>query len=193
MHRVVHRFLAASTLFRVILAYCQCMSSVLRFSNVRWPDLFKYYIQILEYATIEVLALLPLECAVSRLGFGLELVTTLSLPVVSLVILLLVSGVIAPCAGRWSPADGVGALIRTMAGWAEVWDVLFLLLLLVYPPVARKTVSVFDCVPYDEGTSRIGDTALLWEYQRVRAENLLLTLVRDREFNCALMRPACMH
>jgi hypothetical protein len=51
-----------SVVFRVCLAYAQCMSVMLRFNNVSWPAGFITYLGVLEYTTIEIFALLPLEC-----------------------------------------------------------------------------------------------------------------------------------
>jgi hypothetical protein len=54
---------AASTMFRVLLGYCQCMAVLLTFDNVTWPRMFVSFIEVLEVATVEIFALVPAECS----------------------------------------------------------------------------------------------------------------------------------
>jgi hypothetical protein len=60
------RLIAASTIFRVSLSYCQCVTVVASFNNIAWPLAFIKFLQVLEYTTIEIFALLPAECAVNQ-------------------------------------------------------------------------------------------------------------------------------
>jgi hypothetical protein len=50
----------------VSLSYCQCVTVVASFNNIAWPLAFIKFLQVLEYTTIEIFALLPAECAVNQ-------------------------------------------------------------------------------------------------------------------------------
>jgi len=155
------RLVAASTMFRILLAYCQCMAVVLTFDNVAWPPLFATFVEVLEVATIEIFALVPVECALStRFGYGTELAITLSLPLVSAALLLSVTSVLMLCAGRYDPFAGWRAFRRSVFECAEMWDVLIFLFLFEYPVIARKSLAVFDCVPHDGETLLADDTSI---------------------------------
>jgi hypothetical protein len=56
------RLVGASTMFRILLAYCQCMAVLLTLNNVAWPGYFVTFVRFLEVATIEIFALVPVEC-----------------------------------------------------------------------------------------------------------------------------------
>jgi hypothetical protein len=59
------RLVGASTMFRILIAYCQCMAVVLTLNNVAWPSGFVSFVEMLEVATIEIFALVPAECAMN--------------------------------------------------------------------------------------------------------------------------------
>lgn len=72
-----------SGLFKVLLSYSQCLGAISRFSQVRWPLIFIQFMDMLNELLPELLTVLPAECvAGSRLGFEVELYSTLSLPIV---------------------------------------------------------------------------------------------------------------
>ena len=72
----------ATGLFKIVLSYCQCLSAISRFDRIAWPTLFDSFLRVLEELTIEIFTLLPVECVKGdRLGFGFELLVTLSLPI----------------------------------------------------------------------------------------------------------------
>jgi hypothetical protein len=56
------QLVAASTDFRIMLAYIQCTTVVLQFQNVVWPKPFIGFLEFLEHLTIDVFSLLPAEC-----------------------------------------------------------------------------------------------------------------------------------
>ena len=78
-----------------------------------------------------------------RLGYSYELIATLSLPAVMLVTLLLLAVLVAPLAGR--KCDRC-----ILQNWPQIWDLSVWLLLLIYPAVVKKTLSIFDCVPFED-------------------------------------------
>lgn len=76
----------ATGLFKITLSYVQCLGAIARFDNILWPSLFDSFLRLLEELTIEVFTVLPVECVKGdRLGFGFELMVTLSLPLAYIV------------------------------------------------------------------------------------------------------------
>ena len=74
-----------SGLFKIILSYAQCLGAITRFPQIRWPRLFVEFMNMLNEALPELLTVLPAECVYGkRLGFYVELVSTLSLPVIGI-------------------------------------------------------------------------------------------------------------
>jgi hypothetical protein len=59
------RLVGASTMFRILISYCQCMAVVLTLNNVAWPQGFVSFVDMLQVATIEIFALVPAECAMN--------------------------------------------------------------------------------------------------------------------------------
>ena len=70
-----------SGIFKVLLSYTQCLSTMTRFNQVSWPRIFIDFMDALGELLPEVFTLLPAECiAGERLGFYFELYSTLALP-----------------------------------------------------------------------------------------------------------------
>ena len=173
--RVPEALSIASALAKICLGYSQCLGAIARFSRVRWPPLFTSFMRRLdEIFTVELFTVLPVECiAGTRLGFYTELFVVNTLPV--LLVLAAFGGVVGMrwAAGhlrfralwsRWPPrwrdeshcCARVGWELRdNTPGWLGVrhsWNQpgMYKLLtwsaLIAYPPIARKSLAVFDCV-----------------------------------------------
>ena len=51
-----------SGLFKVLLSYSQCLSSMTRFDQVKWPRIFVEFMATLEEMIPDVFSVLPAEC-----------------------------------------------------------------------------------------------------------------------------------
>ena len=86
-----HFIPVTSGVFKVLLSYIQCVGAITRFTQVRWPLIFTRFLDALMDLVPELLTVLPAECvAGTRLGFVVELVTTMMMPVGIIVFVLLV-------------------------------------------------------------------------------------------------------
>ena len=74
----------AGGLAKIMLQYCQCMSAIQRFPLIVWPNLFYRFMELLDEVNIELFSTIPAECiAGGRLGFYLEMLATLLIPIFS--------------------------------------------------------------------------------------------------------------
>ena len=78
-----------------------------------------------------------------RLGFHIELVATLATPLLLLLLLVLLASLLAPFSGRRYG-------LRTLATWPQIWDLVMWMLLIQYPTISRKTLTLFDCIPFED-------------------------------------------
>ena len=94
----------------------------------------------------------PAECALDRrLGFDVEMYATLLMPIFLFVSLLLLAFLLSPLAGRsW----------RDLTHWPQIWDLVVWLLLLQFPTISRKTLTVFDCVQFEDSWLLRSDPSL---------------------------------
>ena len=116
-----------------------------RFLRVRWPDVFSDFLNSLDHLTqLEVFDLVPAECAFGKLGFNIELYATLITPVLLILALFLLSLLVARCARRRCCS------LRALIDWPQIWDLTVWLLLLQFPTISRKTLTVFDCVQFED-------------------------------------------
>jgi len=81
-----------SAIFKIGLGLVQCLSTLRSFSKVRWPDTFAALIQAIDVFLIEAFSVVPAECIVGhRLGFFYELCATLTLPLITLLVIMLMA------------------------------------------------------------------------------------------------------
>ena len=155
------RIVTGAAIARIALGYSQCLSMQRRFLRVRWPHLFERFLMVLDQLTLEIFDLVPAECALGRrLGFNIELYATLTSPFILLVGLLVLAFLLAPLAKQGCCS------LRSLANWPQIWDLAVWLLLLQFPTISRKTLTVFDCVPYEETWLLRSDPSLrCWEGQ----------------------------
>jgi hypothetical protein len=119
--------------------------------RVRFPALFDHFLASMEMLSPDLLRLVSFQCVISEgVSYHLELLATLLLPVVSVLALLLIAICVVRCTPVWAQADGVCSLLRAILGWPQVWDLGWWAFLVIYPTLARQTLSIFDCVPYEE-------------------------------------------
>jgi hypothetical protein len=72
-----------SGMFKILLSYCQCIGAITRFAQVRWPVVFTDFLEGLMELLPELLTILPAECVTgSRLGFSVELISTMMMPLI---------------------------------------------------------------------------------------------------------------
>ena len=157
------KLVAASTIFRIFFGYVQCLTIVLRFTNVVWPPGFVSFVKVLEYFTIDIFTMLPIACLTgSRLTFTTELMIICMLPIASVLILSVVMLVVAPLAGHAHSCRGFTHVLNGLIHRAELWDLILFFFLFEYQIVARKSVSAFDCVDLGDGRSVLTeDTSIL--------------------------------
>jgi hypothetical protein len=183
MSLLPQRLRAASTMFRILLSYVQCATPLLRMQNVMWPQIFISFMEGLEYASIDIFALVPVDCAINqRLGYQIELLITIGLPIVSTCVLFVLTMIVVTfvedcsCLGQ-----GCRAWCRSVVQRGEMWDLLLLLYLLEYPLVARKSLATFNCVQYVDGSSILADDTTIvcydsswWQLAALSAASILI-------------------
>ena len=152
------RLVSASTFVRILFGYVQCVTILLRFRNVQWPSRFVSFLEVLEYATIDIFALLPIACVNDeQLGFATELTITAALPLLSVLLLMVLTVLIVPCAGHISSCQSAEHLWAALLSRAELWDLVLFFFLFEYPVVARKTLATFDCLSLGDGVHLLAD------------------------------------
>ena len=145
------RMTAGAAFIRVAVGYCQTIGVFRRLLRVQWPRPFVAFLQALDQLSPDFLSLIPAECVAGRpLNFIIHLGVTMALPIVTVLLLVLLSVIIAPCTGRWLPREGLRKLMAAIYQWPQVWDLASWVLLLQYPVIARKSVQAFDCTPYED-------------------------------------------
>jgi hypothetical protein len=88
----VHSPPQISATFKIGVGLVQCLSTLRRFSRVRWPETFTKFIEAIDIFLFEAFSVVPAECVVGRrLGFFYELVATLSLPFITFAIIMLMA------------------------------------------------------------------------------------------------------
>jgi hypothetical protein len=88
-----HRQISAT--FKIGVGLVQCLSTLRRFSKVRWPVTFVAFIEAIDIFLIEAFSVVPAEClAGRRLGFFYELVATLVLPLVTFLVIMLMAAIV---------------------------------------------------------------------------------------------------
>ena len=81
-----------SATFKIGLGLVQCLSTLRSFSKVRWPESFAALIEAIDMFLIEAFSVVPAECIVGhRLGFFYELCATLTLPLITFSIIMLMA------------------------------------------------------------------------------------------------------
>lgn len=139
------RIVTGAAISRIALGYCQCVSMHRRFLRVRWPDLFSRFLMGLDQLTLEIFDLIPAECALEqRLGFDIELYATLLTPAFLMLVLIALAVTLAPAAKKGCCS------LHALADWPHIWDLAVWLLLLQFPTISRKTLTVFDCVQFED-------------------------------------------
>ena len=78
--------------FKIGLGLVQCLSTLRSFSKVQWPATFVAMIEAIDLFLIEAFSIIPAECIVGhRLGFFYELCATLTLPLISFLVIMLMA------------------------------------------------------------------------------------------------------
>lgn len=117
--RVSEGLITAAALAKVLISYCQCIGALNRISGVRWPVDFLRFMEVLDRTfNLELFAVLPPECVYgSRLGFYVELLVTLLLPIAILLVLFTLIFLHRWLARRHGWKLEGGAAVST-SGWA---------------------------------------------------------------------------
>ena len=149
---LVHaRLVTGGVIFRILLGYCQCLSMTRRYLRVLWPAKFLRFLEALDQLTLEVFDLVPAECAFGPLGYHIELIATLVTPVALMLALFMLGAIVSLCTRR---------SLCKLFNWPQIWDLAVWLLLIQFPTISRKTLTVFDCVPYYEQSLLRSDPTL---------------------------------
>ena len=158
-----------SGLFKVLLSYSQCLSSMTRFDRVQWPQIFVDFMNALGELVPDIFSVLPAECIYGeRLGFYFELGTTLILPIVVLILsflVMLLARVLSYCVGY-----GVGPEVDSLFNNDDGLDVL----LEWYPPDDEEDLGKKS---YEKGPrTRAGATwkSLKTAMKHPRFQNVLI-------------------
>ena len=146
--------MTGSAVARCAMGFCQCLSVHRRFLRVRWPTEFLDFLKLLDQLTLDLFGLVPAECAVGRIGYYTELLLTLFMPVAVLLVLFAYASLLAPCARR-------RCSLRSLRSWPQVWDLAAWSLLVQFPTLCRKTLAIFECVPYEDGSLLRADPHLV--------------------------------
>ena len=149
--QMAEKLVTASTLAKLIIAYCQCLGALNRVPDVHWPDLFVSFMEVLDRIfSIELFSVVPAECVTGRLGFYIELLATQLLPITMCLLVIFIVALhrkIALCYG-WRLSDrtpGWGGF-RAALHHPRVYKLLTWGALFIYPTLARKPLAVFDCM-----------------------------------------------
>ena len=138
-----------SAIFKIALGLMQCLSTLRSFSKVRWPETFAALIEAVDLFLIEAFAVVPAECIVGhRLGFFYELCATLTLPLISFLVIMLMAVLLYGWelhAARNSRQQHEDTLLQ-MLNRPQVWTLNILAWLVLFPSVTRKSLEAFDCV-----------------------------------------------
>ena len=146
---VSHVSAQVSAIFKIALGLMQCLSTLRSFSKVRWPETFAALIEAVDLFLIEAFAVVPAECIVGhRLGFFYELCATLTLPLISFLVIMLMAVLLYGWelhAARNSRQQHEDTLLQ-MLNRPQVWTLNILAWLVLFPSVTRKSLEAFDCV-----------------------------------------------
>lgn len=162
-NRMSEALVTAAALVKIGISYCQSLSALYRIPEVRWPTEFMRFMEALDRAfNLELFSVLPVECITgSPLGFYLELLATLLVPIGVAILPMLVVALHRTLAlryGWWleeSTSGWVG--LRKALSHPRMYKLLTWAFLLLYPTLARKPLAVFDCI------AAPGKTAVLRE------------------------------
>ena len=89
--RISEGLITAAALAKLLISYCQCIGALNRISGIHWPNDFLRFMKALDRAfNLELFSVLPPECVSgSRIGFYMELLVTLLLPIAIVLFLIL--------------------------------------------------------------------------------------------------------
>ena len=153
----LHFFPICTSLAKVLISFCQCLGTIKRLDRVKWPHLFVDFMERLDFLNLELFSVVPAECVMGdRLGFMFELLATVLLPIIMFAAALLVLIVIrlAKMFGRafssstsfYSPMPSLYSEVTQ----PRMFTLMSWVLLLMYPPLARKSLAFFHCVEAGE-------------------------------------------
>ena len=135
---------------KILLQYCQCISAIQRFPLIKWPELFYRFLEILDEVNIELFSTVPVECIAGRhLGFYLEMLATLMIPLLSCLSIL---GIVTMLTwfsrrlGRHDADESFCTTLRRDCYQPKVFKLMTWVMLFCYASLARKSLSIFDCV-----------------------------------------------
>ena len=94
----VHSPPQISATFKIGVGLVQCLSTLRRFSRVRWPETFTKFIEAIDIFLFEAFSVVPAECVVGRrLGFFYELCAMLTLPLITFFVVMLMALLVYGC------------------------------------------------------------------------------------------------
>ena len=137
------------TLLKILLAYFQVMNAFSQLSSVRWPTLFRDYLDVLAPFSFQIFSTYPVGCSWELdVTFAHELTFTLVLPIVGALAIVVVAMLAACCALPRGERGLCAVATRPETITLQLW-----LLLLLYPSLAKTALVPFDCV--DVGERRV--------------------------------------
>ena len=148
-----HFFSVCTSLAKVLISFSQCLGTIKRLDRVKWPHLFVEFMERLDFLNLELFSVVPAECVTGdRLGFMFELLATVLIPIMMFATSLLILIVIrlakmcyrACCSSTsfYSPMPSLYSEVTQ----PRMYTLMLWVLLLMYPPLARKSLAFFHCV-----------------------------------------------
>ena len=148
-----HFFSVCTSLAKVLISFSQCLGTVKRLNRVKWPLLFVEFMERLDFLNLELFSVVPAECVTGdRLGFMFELLATVLIPIIMLAVSLLIVTVMhltkmcyrVCCSSTsfYSPMPSLYSQVHQ----PRIYNLMLWVLLLMYPPLARKSLAFFHCV-----------------------------------------------
>ena len=136
------RFQSAGTMAKILLAYFQVLNAFSQLPSLRWPPRFARFLERLSLLSFELFSVSPLSCRFDiEVTFAHELLSTLLLPIVGSLTVLLLAWLAAQCT---LPREQRG--VFAVAARPETCSLQLWLLLLLYPSLAKTALIPFDCV-----------------------------------------------
>ena len=150
--QLARRLKSAGTLTKVMLGYFQVMNAFSQLTTVRWPDMFRRFLEALSMFSFDVFSASPLGCLFTvEITPLVEMMTMLLLPVVAAAATLLVAWLAGLCT---QPRGARG--LKAAALQTETCELLLWALLVLYPSCSKMMLMPFHCIEV-EGRSLLRD------------------------------------
>ena len=139
LHR---RSQSIGTVAKIMLGYFQVLNTFSQLQSIRWPPLFASFLDALSPLSFQLFSVSPLGCRLDmEVTFVHELVATLLLPIAGAIVVLLVALLAAACRLPQRERGVIAVMIRPETCTMQLW-----MLLLLYPSLAKASVTPYDCV-----------------------------------------------